>query len=96
LNIRDLKPGMNQVDIKVEVADVSELKKVTMGNGVKRDLLELRVKDETGSIAVVLWDDKIIHGLLRGDNLRIGNGFVTSYRGEWRTNVGKYGRIERI
>jgi len=95
LKVQDLKPGMNQVDIRVDVVDFSEPKKVTMSDGVKRDILELTVKDETGSIALVLWDDKVIRGVKIGDNLRIRNGFVTSYRGEWRINVGKYGHLER-
>ncbi len=95
MKVQDLKPGMDQVDIRVEVVDLSQPKKVTMGNGVKRDILQITVKDETGSIALVLWDDKVIRGLKTGDNLRIRNGFVTSYRGEWRINLGKYGELER-
>jgi len=95
LNVRDLKPGMDHVDIEVEVVDVSEPKKATMGSGVKRDILELRVKDETGTITLVLWDDKIIQGLKTGDSLQVRNGFITSYRGEWRINVGKHGEVKR-
>jgi len=86
---------MDHSNIEVEVVEVSEPKKVTMGSGVKRDILELRVKDETGAIFLVLWDDKIIQGLKVGDNLQIRNGFVTSYRGEWRINVGKNGETKR-
>ena len=95
LNVRDLKPGMSSVNIEVEVVDVSQPKEVTMANGVKRNILDLKVKDETGSIALVLWDDKIVHDLKIGDKLLVKNGFLTSYRGEWRINIGKYGEIER-
>lgn len=94
-NVRDLVPGMDNVDIEVEVADVSKPKKITMSSGAKRDVLELEVKDRTGAIALTLWDDKIIQDLKVGDSLQIRNGYVTSYRGEWRINVGRYGEIEQ-
>jgi len=94
LNISDLKPGMSRIDIDVKVIEVSEPKKVISG-GVEREILELKVKDKTGIMMLVLWDDKIINDLKMGDNLRIRNGFVTSYKGIWRINVGKYGEIKR-
>jgi ssDNA-binding replication factor A large subunit len=31
-----------------------------------------------------------------GDVLQMGNGFVTSSKGEWRINVGKYGEIAKV
>jgi len=30
-----------------------------------------------------------------GDVLQIENGFVSSYRGSWRLNVGKFGKLTR-
>lgn len=96
LNIGDLKPGMSHVDIDVNVVEISERKQITMSGNVKREILELKVEDKTGLITLVLWDDKIIHDLRVGDILQIRNGFVTSYRGEWRVNVGKYGEVRRL
>lgn len=94
MNIRDLKPGMSGVNIDVEVADVGEGRTV-VSRGVERDILELKVKDETGEMMLVLWDDMIIGDLKAGDKLEIENGFVGSYRGVWRINVGKYGDVKR-
>ena len=48
LNIADLKPGMNHANIEVEIVEVSESKKIIMGTGIKRDVLELKVKDKNG------------------------------------------------
>jgi len=95
LNIRDLKPGMSSVNIKVEVANISKPKQVTTGKGIKHEILEVEVKDETGTMTLVLWDEKVIP-LKVGDILRIENGFVTSFKGEWRINVGKYGEIAKL
>jgi len=44
---------------------------------------------------MVLWDEKIIP-LEVGDVLQIENGFVSSFKGEWRINVGKYGKITKL
>ena len=93
MNIRDLKPGMSGVDIDVEVVDVREARKV-VSRGIERDILELNVKDETGKMMLVLWDDKIIDNLKAGDRIKIENGFVSSYQGVWRINVGRYAEIK--
>jgi len=53
------------------------------------------VQDETGSVTLVLWNDKIIPVEV-GDMLEIRNGFVTSFKGVWRINVGKYGDVTKI
>jgi len=96
MKICDLKPGMSRVDIEVEVLEVSKPVEITMRGNLRREILELKVKDETGSMTLVLWDDKMIRDLKTGDKLQIKNGFVTSYRGVWRINVGKYGEIRKI
>lgn len=95
LNIHDLKPGMSSVNIKVTVSEISEPKHVATGKGIEHEILEVEVKDETGTITMVLWDEKIIP-LEVGDVLRIDNGFVSSFRGKWRINVGKYGKITKL
>jgi len=95
LNIRDLKPGMSRVNIKVKVASTAEVRRVTSGRGVEHEIHELKVEDETGTITFVLWDDKITP-LKAGDTLQIENGFVTSFKGDWRVNVGKYGEIVKV
>ena len=53
------------------------------------------MEDETGAITLVLWNEKIM--LLKvGDVLQIGNGCVTSFKGEWKINVGKYSEITKV
>jgi len=95
LDICDLKPGMDHVNMKVKVSSVSESKQITTGAGVEHEIVELEVQDETGSMTLVLWDDKIIP-IKVGDTLQFKNGFVTSFKGVWRINVGKYGDVVKI
>jgi len=86
---------MSSVNIKVTVSNISESKQITAGKGVEHEILEVEVKDETGKMTLVLWDEKVIP-LKVGDILRIENGFVTSFKGDWRINVGKYGEIAKL
>jgi len=95
LNIHDLKPGMDHVNINVKVLSISEQKQITTGAGIEHEILEMEVGDETGSITLVLWDEKILP-LKVGDALQIENGFVTSFKGAWRINVGKYGDVTKF
>ena len=86
---------MRHVDIAVKVLNASESKQVVTSGGVDHEILELEVGDKSGSMKLVLWDDKIIP-LKAGDKARIENGFVTSFKGAWRINVGRYGNITKI
>jgi len=95
LNVRDLKPGMDHINITVKVLNTPAPKQVVTSAGVDHEILELEVNDESGSIKLVLWDDKILSGLKRNDVIEIENGFVTSFRGVWRINVGRYGAIAK-
>jgi replication factor A1 len=95
LNIRDLKPGMKNVNIRIRVLSISKSKQVTTGTGIEHEILEAKVEDETGSITLVLWDEKI-SSIKVEEVLQIENGFVTSFKGEWRINVGKYGKIAKV
>jgi len=96
LNVRDLKPGMSHVNITVKVLNISESKQVVTSVGVDHEILELEVGDKSGSIKLVLWDEKIISDLKTGDKVKIENGFVTSFKGAWRINVGRYGEVKKI
>lgn len=86
---------MSHVNIKVKVVSAADMQRVTTGRGIEHEIQELKVEDETGSITLVLWDDKIL-SLEVGDLLQIENGFVTSFKGNWRINVGKYGQISKV
>jgi len=87
---------MSHVNITVKVLNVSESKQVVTSAGVDHEILELEVGDKSGSIKLVLWDEKIIPDLKRDDKVEIENGFVTSFKGVWRINVGRYGEARKV
>ena len=96
MNVRDLKPGMSHINITVKILEVSESKQMVTSAGIEHEILELNVGDKSGSIKLVLWDEKIIPDLKTGDKVKIENGFVTSFKGAWRINVGRYGEAKKI
>lgn len=85
---------MNRVEMRVKVLEVSGVKEITTSEGVKHRIAEFKVGDETGTMTLVLWDEKVASFRV-GENLQIGNAFVTSFKGSWRINVGKYGEVKR-
>jgi len=87
---------MSHVNIVVKVSSSSESKQVVTSAGVDHEILELEVDDKSGSIKLVLWDEKIIPDLKQGDRVKIENGFVTSFKGIWRINVGRFGTVTKI
>lgn len=95
MNVRDLKPGMSHVTITLKVLNNSESKQIVTSAGIDHEILEFEVGDKSGNIKLVLWDEKIISDLKKGDTVKIENGFVTSFKGIWRINVGRYGTITK-
>lgn len=79
----------------LKVLDTAEPKQIMTGKGSEREIMELEVGDGTDTIKLVLWDDRVVP-LKVGDAVQIKNGFVTSFKGERRINVGKYGEAAKI
>jgi replication factor A1 len=86
---------MRDVDMELKVLSVSEPKQIISGSGIEHEILEAEVEDETGKIKLVLWDDQTIP-LKVGDVVQVRNGFVSSFKGEWRINIGKSGEVEKV
>ncbi len=84
---------MSHVNLTLKVQNVAESKQTVASAGVEHEILELEAGDASGSIRLVLWDEAIIPDLKSGDTVKIENGFVTSFKGVWRVNVGRYGTI---
>lgn len=91
MKVAELKPGMNKVDLKVVVVEVSEPRIVRTRYGVAK-VADALVKDDTGEVKMSLWNEQISL-VSPGDRISIENGYTTQFRGDVQVNVGKYGRI---
>ncbi len=55
-------------------------------------IVDAVIADETGSVKLTLWNEQIDQVNV-GDNVKIENGYVTSFKGEIQLNVGKFGTL---
>ena len=88
-----LTPNSRGVNIIVKVVSKGEVRSVTGRDYSVRRVTDALVGDETATILMTLWDDKI-DAINEADSLRITNGYINLFRGNMRLNVGKYGSYE--
>jgi replication factor A1 len=56
------------------------------------NVADAMVQDDSGAIKLTLWNEQIDQVNV-GDNIKIENGYVTSFKGEIQLNVGKFGKL---
>ena len=91
--IKDLQDGMKRVSVEAKVVEKGESREV---KARYRDetyrIVDAVVADETGSVKLTLWNEQIDQVNV-GDNIKIENGYITSFKGEIQLNVGKFGKL---
>jgi replication factor A1 len=92
MKIIELKPGMRRVDIAAKVLNISEAREVTTRAGEQSRVASADVSDDSGTVKLTLWNEQIDQ-VKANDNVKIENGYVTSFRGETQLNVGRYGKL---
>jgi ssDNA-binding replication factor A large subunit len=81
---------------KVKTKDTkNEPRKVKTKDGEEHRVVDVHVGDRTGRILLTLWDEKI-EQVQDGDLIDIENGYVTSFKGRYRLNIGRYGSLECV
>jgi replication factor A1 len=91
VQVKDIKPGMNNITLTVHVASVSKPRKVSTKYG-EATVAQAVVEDETGSITLNLWRDQV--NLVKpGDVIRIENAYTREFRGKVELSIGRNGRI---
>jgi len=90
--IKDLKARQGNVDIVVEITDISPVKEFEKF-GKSGQVANAIAKDETGEIKLTLWNDDI-DKVKVGDKVKITNGYVGEWQGEKQLSTGKFGKLE--
>lgn len=94
MQIKDLTPKQGNVDITVDVIDVSpprEFQKFGKSGRVANAI----AKDETGDIKLTLWNDDIDR-IKAGDKIHLTNGYVNEWQGEMQLTTGRMGKMEVV
>ncbi len=95
MKVSDLEPGVSRVDIRVRILSIGEEKSLTSKTGGTLRLVEAEIGDSSGTAILNLWQE-MIDAVKVNDIIEIKNGYVTSFRGDWKLNVGKYGKMNVI
>ena len=95
--LSELRPGMENVELIVDLMSLGEPRKVTTYSGLEHTLVEGLVKDGSGSMGLTVWNEMIeeLEGIEAGDTLRLVDCFITSFKGELSVNVGRGSAIKR-
>ena len=94
-SIRDLKAGMNHVNLKAKIIEVTEPRIVLTRYGNYASIAKALIEDETGTIKLCLWNDQIA-AVSAGDYVQIENAQATRFRGEKQLSLGKTGSLTNV
>jgi len=84
---------MKRIEIEAKVIDKTGPREVlSRYKDVVHRVANATISDGTGNIKLTLWNDQIDQVNVN-DNIKIENGYVTSFRGEIQLNVGRYGKL---
>jgi len=93
LKIKDLRDGMKRVEIEAKVTEKAATREVlSRYKDVVHRVANAQISDGTGTIKLTLWNEQIDQVNIN-DNIRIENGYITTFRGEMQLNVGRYGKL---
>ncbi len=93
VDIKDLNDGMKRVSVEAKVVEKGDPREVrSRYKDETYRIVDAVIADETGSIKLTLWNEQI-EQVNVGDNIKIENGYVTSFKGEIQLNVGKFGKL---
>jgi replication factor A1 len=91
--IKELQNGMKRVSVEAKVVEKGDPREVrSRFKDETYKIVDAVVADETGSIKLTLWNEQIDQVNV-GDNIKIENGYVTSFKSEIQLNVGKFGKL---
>ncbi len=88
----DVKPGMRNIDLNVEVIEKGDVHTFQKDDGEGRVATAV-CRDSSGKVKVSLWDDEI-DKVDVGDNIRIESGYSRLFKDKVHVNVGRYGELE--
>jgi replication factor A1 len=89
--LKDLRPGMENVNLRVKLISLEKARKVETNYGVTHVIVEGQVEDDTSRMGLTVWNEKIdqLEGADIGNILELKNCFVTSFKGILSVNVGR-------
>jgi len=91
--IKDLKPGMKQINLKAHVLAISKPQLALTRYNDYVMFANATLTDETGTIKLTLWNSRT-NMLSINDSVEIENAKVAAYRGELQLRMGRNSKLE--
>ncbi len=93
MKINEMRDGLRKVDVEAKVLEKSPTREVmSRYKDVVHRVATATISDDTGKIKLTLWNDQI-EQVNENDNIKIENGYITTFRGEMQLNIGRYGKF---
>ena len=83
---------MSGITVEGKIVDKSETRRVSTRYG-PRSVADATLQDETGSVKLSLWEEKI-DSVSIGDKVKINGAYVTEFRNELQLNIPRSGKLE--
>jgi ssDNA-binding replication factor A large subunit len=94
VKISELNPGTGNVELEAEVVDIETPREINKMGRVVR-VANGNIKDDSGTIALVLWNEKIDEVSV-GAKIKITNGYVNTWQDKPQLTLGKFGKMEVV
>jgi len=94
MKISELSPGTGNVDLEAEVVDIEAPREIDK-MGRKLRVANVIIKDDSGTIALVLWNEKIDEVAV-GNKIKITKGYVNTWQDKNQLTLGKFGTMEVV
>jgi replication factor A1 len=95
VKIEELRPGMSDINIEFFVISKDRPSEITSRqSGETHSLAEAKVGDETGTVIIPLWGERI-NNVECGETYLLRKGFTDEYRGSLRLKIGKYSQLAK-
>ena len=93
--IRDLKFGMNRINLEARVIEISKPRSIFTRFGNSATVTNAKVTDETGIIQLPLWNQQI-GAVAVGDTIQVESARSATFGGELQLRVGRGGQLNVI
>lgn len=92
--VSDLHPN-RVATLEATVVHVEEVREVAVAGGATKKVRNVRLRDATGEIVLVLWGQEV--DLVKGgEKVRITEGWVKDYKGRLQISLGRTGTITKL
>ncbi|XP_051885699.1 SOSS complex subunit B2 isoform X2 [Pristis pectinata] len=89
--VKDIKPGMKNLNVVFIVLEIGRVTKTKDGHEVR----SCKVADKTGSITISVWDE--VGGLIQpGDIIRLTRGYASMWKNCLTLYTGRGGDLQKI